>query len=46
MAADAAAATSVETATPFCYVNKDDMDTDLSASDEEFEDDEIIVNNE
>ena len=43
MAADAAAAISAKTATLLCDVNKDYMDTDPFASDEEFEDDKSIV---
>ena len=46
MAAYAAAAISAETATLLCDVNKDDMDTDPFASDEEFEDDKTIVDDE
>ena len=46
MAANAAAAISAETLTLLHDVNKDDMNTDPFASDEEFEDDETIVNDE
>ena len=46
MSADAAAAISAETATLFCNVNKDDMDTDPFASDEEFEDGKTVVDDE
>ena len=46
MSADAAAAISAETATLLCDVNKDDVDTDPFPSDEEFEDDETIVDDE
>ena len=46
MAANAAAVISVETATLLCNVNKDDMDSDLFVNDEEFEDDETIVDDE
>ena len=44
--ADATAAISAKTVTLLCDINKDDMDTDPSASDEEFEDDETIVDDE
>ena len=37
---------SAETATLLCDVNKDGMDTDSFASDEEFEDNETILDNE
>ena len=43
MAADAAAAISAETAMLLRDGNKDDADTDPFASDEEFEDNETIV---
>ena len=46
MAADSVAAMSVETATLLHYVNKTDVDTDPFASDEEFEDDDTIVDDE
>ena len=46
MAADAAAAISAETDMLLRDVNKDDVDTDPFASDEEFEDDETIVDDE
>ena len=46
MAADAAAAISAKTATLLRDVNKDDVDTDPFVSDEEFEDDETIVDDE
>ena len=46
MAANAAAAILAETATLLLYVSKDDVDTNLSASDEELEDDETIVDDE
>ena len=45
-AADAAAAISAKTVTLLRDVNKDDMDTDPFASDEEFEDDKSIVDEE
>ena len=44
--ADAAAAISDETAALLRDINKDDMDSDPFASDEEFEDDETIVDDE
>ena len=44
MAADAAAAISAETATLLCDIN-DNVDTNAFASDEEFKDDETIVDN-
>ena len=47
MAANAAAAISAETATLLHDINKDDVDTtDPFASDEEFEDDKTIVDDE
>ena len=46
VAADATAAISAETVTVLRDVNKDDMDTDPFPSDEEFEDDETIVDDE
>ena len=46
IAADAAVAISAETATLLRDVNKDDVDTDPFPSDEEFEDDETIVDDE
>ena len=46
MAADAAAAISAETFTLLCDVNAKDVDTDPPASDEEFENDKTIVNDE
>ena len=46
MAVDAPAVISAETATLLRDVNKDDVDTDPFASDEEFEDDETIVDDE
>ena len=46
MAADAAAAISAETFTLLCDVNKNDVDTDSFANDEEFEDDETTLNDE
>ena len=46
MAVDATAAILAETATLLRDVNKDDVDTNLFASDEEFEDDETIVDDE
>ena len=46
MAADAAAAISAETTTLLRDVNKDDVDTDPFASDEEVDDDETIIDDE
>ena len=46
MAADAAVAISVETATLFRDVKKDDVDTDPFPSDEVFEENETIVDDE
>ena len=46
MAADATAATSAETATLLRDVNEDNMDSDPFASDEEFEDDKTIADDE
>ena len=46
MAAHAAAAILAETATLLRNVNKDDVDTDPFASDEEFEDDKTILDDE
>ena len=46
MATDAAAAMSAETFMLLRDVNKDNVDTDPFASDEEFEDDETIVDDE
>ena len=46
MGADAAAAISAETATVLRDTNKDDVETDPFAGDEEFEDDETIVDDE
>ena len=46
MAADAAAVISAETVTLLRDVNKDDVDTDPFASNEEFEEDQTIVDDE
>ena len=46
MAADVVAVFSAETATLLHDINKDDMETDPFASDEEFKDDETIVDDE
>ena len=46
IAADAVAAISAETAPLLRDINKDNVDTDPFASDEEFEDDETIVDDE
>ena len=44
--ADASAKISAETATLLQDVNEDDLDTDPFASDEEFKDDETVVDGE
>ena len=46
MSADATAAILAKTVTLLCDVNKEDVDTDPFASEEEFEDDEPIVDDE
>ena len=46
MVADATAKILVKEFTLLCDVNKNDVDTDPFASEEEFEDDETIVNDE
>ena len=46
VAADAATVISAKTVTLLQEINKDDVDTDPFVSDEEFEDDETIVDDE
>ena len=46
MVADAAAVILAKTAMLLCYVDKDDVDNDPFASDEEFKDDKTILDDE